>query len=78
MNELAGICLSVIVSLLLMYGVRPRRCRTLLSLILVLGSPLALFQFRLLPDVYGYIYVLAWVTGVNLFLTRNRYVYKTD
>lgn len=74
MSEQLSINIALAVSILIIYAVRSRPWRKWLGLVLLLGSPVAMFQFRLLPESFSHVYAFAWVTGLDLFFGRNRYV----
>lgn len=73
MSGLITVAIPVAVGLLISYGVRPRRWRTGLGALLIAASLVATYLLPLAPEDFQFIYVAAWVTGLDLVLNRNRY-----
>lgn len=73
MSGFITIGIPVAVGLLISYGVRPRRWRTGLGVLLIAASLIAMFWLPLAPEDFQFISVAAWATGLDLVLNRDRY-----
>ncbi|MEG5263948.1 hypothetical protein TRP66_06555 [Pseudomonas sp. JDS28PS106] len=73
MNDLVTLGIPLTLGLLISYAVRPVRLRSWLGVLLIAGSLVATFLLPLAHEDFWFVYIMAWITGIDLVLNRNRY-----
>lgn len=74
MNEFVTLGIPLTLGLLISYAVRPVRWRLWLGVLLISGSLVAMFPLPFAQEDFWFVYIMAWTTGIDLVLNRNRYV----
>lgn len=77
MSDFVTLGIPLAIGLLISYAVRPVRWRSWLGVLLITGSLFATFLLPLAHENFWFVYIMAWTTGIELVLNRNRYV-KAD